>query len=376
MSAQVKPQHPLLCYTAFQSIQWLRRIGLAHPGAQQAAVTLLFLALYLLAALIDGSFVLSGKSVGLLEHPNVLAFFLLHITVPFLLYQTVNRFLLLEELRGSIINHDFMQRQFGQQKAQFYQDVKGQSVRGAVWLRLFTVLGILAWIYNTTQNAFPAKLGFDFWDSVNYIAGYLASRAYKGYLWVLLFPACIHLQFMLVLNLADFIKKAIKAKQVHIEPLHADGCGGAKAFTELALRPLVPVLGLAFLSVWSAWYIHQAFTATPIIGASLLMAVALGLYLWPSYQFYHVIQQQKRQELQRLSSKINGVYNEAVSAGGVEGVTLLNELQKVIKAVKKVPNLPQIGYFTRVATVAYSPLLAVLVKTLLDQLIKAWVNNP
>jgi hypothetical protein len=302
------------------------------------------------ASALDHTFVLGGKDVGLFEHPTIWMFLLIQILIPVVFKNAVGKLFDFFKYPGII---DSNKRDLSIYSSVFVNHVSRKTNFSKIIYALSITIGFICLVWNSFQNQAPYKfLGFDFWDSFNHPYGYWITRLYKVYLWVLLFPAAIHIQISILFVLYKLLKDAVKDKLITLKPYNRDEYAGIGNVIKIAIAPPIPILIVATLSVLSAFLIHGGSGATPIIGSTILSLLFLAIYLIPAIQLRKIINSEKKRQLDEIAETQNTLYYTLVKNDNphdvFENLETLNALTPVYKKIKSISSWPYLKLFLKI----------------------------
>lgn len=330
-------------------------------------------ALILLAGVVDGSLLLPGRDVGLLEHPGIWALLGLQIGLPIAVRSS---FVSLLRTRGSI-------RGFAPSPAPLAATVVRPVVRfvqlataeSRVVATLFFSFGLAAFVWNTYQNQQPRiVVPFDFWDSTTFPCGFWTTRLFKLYLlvWLLPFVALVHVALITVT--LRLIRAARLRGTLKLAPFHSDGAGGLGFVPGLVTTPAIVTLLIVSLPLAAAFQVHRAADVTPIMGLAVVLSVVGIAYVLPILYLRTDIVAMKRELLARLRALQDNYYQKIVGGSGVrasalrEGNDALDYFDKVCLRVESISDYPHLQRLMSYAGVALMPSALSMLLRLYDQL--------
>lgn len=354
-------------YDAYPVFKLNKVVGLfkKRPEIQSLAVIVVFFLLIVLASLIDHTFLLPGTGIGLFEHPTIWTFLILQAIIPFTFKKTVgNLFGFLEET--DIVKEG---TDLSKYRTVFTRHVSRKTNEGRVIYVLLITIGLGCFVWNSFQNQDPYRIvGFDFWDSINHAFGYWITRFYKFYLWVLFFPAIVHMYISLLLTLNKLLKDAMKEHFLSLKPFHQDEYGGLGKIIKTAIDPCIPVLLIASLSLLGALLIHKQLGVTPVVGICVLSALFVVVYLIPAITLRKIIQSEKKRQLTEVTQTQNAFFyklsdtNESSLLS--KNLETINGLAPIYKQIKSISSWPYYSTVLKVIGLINLPTLISLAKTL------------
>lgn len=307
--------------------------------------------LIICGAYLDKSIILEGDNIGLIEHPVIWALIILQCLLPFYLKEAVsllNNFLKSNE--NIALGFDL-----SRYRRVFENSISRKTNISRFIYTLFVTIGFISFAWNSYQNQLPEKfLGFDFWDSINHPFGYWITRLYKAYTWILFFPACLHIQFSIVVTSFKVLKSVQKQKSFILKPYHQDRYGGGGEIIKVVIKPFIPVLILASISTLGVFFIHQKLGITPIASLFGLSILFIITYLLPAFQLNSLIKSEKKTKLIEISQKQDEIYSSIIDAKDSiqisQKVELLDSLKSVSQQIKSISNWPHLGLFIKLIT--------------------------
>lgn len=334
-------------YPVFRFIAWITSFLKWSLDKRALLLTGIFIALTILASSIDHTFTMIGTDLGLIQHPAIWMFFIIQAVIPFSICIALTRFLcflkgneIIQPETDLSIYTDFFQK-FINRKTNLSQLV----------FVLATTIGLISFVWNSFQNQQPYKfLGFDFWDSINHLFGYCITRLYKFFLWVLFFPAIVHIHVAMIITLKKLLNDAVEKGFLTLRPYHQDETGGVSEIIKAAINPFIPVLLVVAFTVLSVIIVHHKVEATPIIGLCMLNFLFVMVYIIPATSLNKIIKIQKKSQVKEITETQNSIFNTLIRHEETDrlfrNVDSLNGMLPVIKQIKSIPDWP---YFNRVS---------------------------
>jgi hypothetical protein len=334
---------------------YFSKMGLNQRRYSFAGINLCFgftiALLILLAGFLDGTFILPGSGIGLLEHPVIWCFIGIQMLSPFMINKAIKGF---EDANSKLtLNSSVSPSNIESYYAQFVNGTALKSNANRLIWMLLTLLGLIAFAWNSFQNQQPLRfLGFDFWDSIYHPYGYWITRVYKFYLWVLLFPALVHVEFVLFRQGVSMIKEAYKSGSLKLEPFHSDKAGGFKITLDYFIKPINPILILVGIATLIVVLIHKKPDFTVISGLLCISTVFSIAYLIPSWQISIVIKAEKKRLQDEINAKQNSVLDHLLIGVISANEETDNQISRIVswdKVIDKIDKLPAWPYFKFVA---------------------------
>lgn len=320
--------------------------------------------LIILASALDGTFFLSGRNVGLFEHPAIWSFLVLQIALPLSLRHSLNRITghKVEKL-DSPLGSDFSEKLANQLSA----CVSLHNRTGKLIASTCYIIGFAAFVWNSYQNQLPNVIvSFDFWDSINHPWGYWVTRGYKFYLYVWLLPYIGLIHISMLVSLLRIIRKRRMSDCIKLQPFHPDNAGGFGFLPGLITTPIIVTLLICSFPLAGAFKVHQAFDITPMIGAGIICSGAFIAYIIPILYLRKDIVALKKNTLEKIRVLQQRYYIsimeeeidiEALKGGG----EALDYFDKIHKRVDSISNYPHFARLFRYIGLAMSPSFFLLV---------------
>lgn len=329
-------------------------VGQCWIVASIAAVSIL------IAGIIDGTLLLDGRDVGLLEHPAIWMFVALHIALPFCILHSLKRLMRghikirkLIDLKGSFLESVIAPiREF-----LYLKDRESKIAATVVY-----VAGIGAFVWNTYQNQRPGMIvPYDFWDSNLHVAGFLVTRIYKLYLfgWLLPYIAMIHIAILFVI--LGLIRRARVANTLKLTPFHSDGVGGLGFVPGLVTTPIIVTMLIGAAPTLAAFEVHRALDVTPLMGVSVLALWTAVAYVVPILFLRSDIVAFKRNTITKLRHQQQEYYSKITESQELDveklkkGYEAFDYFEKVCERVKSISNYPHLKRLLKFLGLALTP---------------------
>jgi hypothetical protein len=348
----------------------LLRVGFASQCWIAAAVAA---GITLAGSMIDGSLILAGRNVGLLEHPGIWAFFGLQVALPLSIRHSLKRLL---RARVEI-------RQLGGSDEDFYQKVLSPIRRfldlrdkeGRLAATIAYSVGLTAFVWNTYQNQRPGiVVPFDFWDSTTYPWGFWITRVYKLYLyaWLLPYVSMIHIAILVVT--LRLIRRARLAGKLELLPFHSDGLGGLGFIPGLVSTPVIVTLIAGSIPVAAAFEVHRAADVTPLMGFAIIVISAGTAYIVPILVLRADIVAMMRTLIRRLRLLQQTYYARILEDHNArfetlhEGNEALDYFDRICTRVQAISNYPHLTRLLKFVGLALTPSAISLALKLFDDI--------
>lgn len=344
----------LLRYPAFSYVAWFPRGKRFDPAYANLVVTALFLVLLIVAGWQDGSFVLRGEPVGLLEHPGPWIYIVGQAVLPFVVRKSIRRLKNLDKTVPGALTEAYLAAHVTQHR-RFIRDWIAQRTPWSKTVHtVLTAVGfaILAWNSYSNQRPLPA-VGFEFWDSVSHPWAYAITRFEKLYFWMLLMPCLFHLQFLVVYRMSRLLIHAAKHSGLALKPYHEDGAGGTRALIDTVLHPLMPTFFFASMLSFGTMAMHRKFDPTTVGSLALTCVLFFLIYLVPAVALRNAIVVEKRRQMAEIARQQQQLYT-AIVTGKPENddVGTIVQLSEVAAHLRRLPQWPQFAKVARVASLA------------------------
>ena len=338
-------------------------IGFAAQCCTTAAVAGVAI---LVGSIIDGSLVLEGRNVGLLEHPTIWAFFSLQIALPISLRRSTRKLLRARtSLRalGALDANSSEQLIVPLLRFSTLRDGEARLVATA-----FYCFGLTAFVWNTYQNQLPGVVvPYDFWDSKTYFCGFWITRIYKLYLFAWLLPYIALLHTAILITALQLVRRARVLGKLKLQPFQPDGVGGLGFLPELVTRPIIIGVFLGLLPTAGAFQIHRVPDITPMMGLATLLLATSTTYFVPILSFRADITAAKKAIVEKLRWLQQEQFAQIVEKDHLDFESLrtgnqsIEFFEKLCKAVKHISNYPHLKRLIGYVTLAMSPIAASLI---------------
>jgi hypothetical protein len=309
--------------------------------------------LIFIGSVIDGTLFLEGRSIGLLEHPGIWAFFGLQIALPLSIRQSLKKLLRAQSKISAIAN---LNDKFSQAVVTpLLEFLRLRNNESRVIATIIYGAGLIAFVWNTYQNQLPGIIvPYDFWDSSNHFFGYWLTRVYKLYLfcWLLPYIALVHAAILIIT--LRLVRQARLAGRFKLDPFHPDGVGGLGFVPGLITTPIIVAVLMISLPTAAAFEVHRAADVTPLIGLTIMLAWTGIAYVVPILYLRADIVATKRATIKKLRQLQQACYFEIVKGNALDyekvkdGNEALEYFEKVSNKVSSISNYPHlkrlIGY--------------------------------
>jgi len=325
----------------------------------------------LLASTIDGSLVLSGRSVGLLEHPAIWAFLVLQVALPLSIRQSLKQLIRARALVARVVAMDRNYSELMIQPVRQFLQLEDKESRGAATI-LYCV-GLIAFVWNTYQNQLPRVIvPYDFWDSKTFLLGFIATRVYKLYLFVWLLPyiALIHVAVLFVT--LRMLRRSRVAGRLKLIAFHRDGVGGLGFVPGLVTRPIIVAILAGSIPTAAAFEVHRTTDVTPLMGLSILIASTCIAYLVPVLFLRADIVAVKLIMIGKIRSLQQTYYSRGVESNNFDiealrnGNEALEYFEKVLAAAQSISHYPHLKRLLGYVGLALTPTALSLTLKLLE----------
>jgi len=332
----------LASYHAFVLARVLRIESVETFLAANTVVAGLFLLLFLIGSSVDESFFLPGDGVGLLEHPAIFSFILMQLVSVRVTVGGIESFSsAVDTETGCLKKTDRESRAAKLVESHIRNFVELKTPVAVALFTLFSVVGFICFAWNSFQNQRPQEfLGFDYWDSIHYPFGYWSTRAYKVYLWIFLGPALVHVWVAIITAFWRVMGKVRDSEEFRLQPFHEDNCGGASGLLTPFTGIIYPVLLAGALGTLSAAAVHREIDATPLIGATLLFLISIGLFLGYCLPLRRAIIESKSRLLATIANRQENLFQKVVDGNMVTMSKAEYELAVLDKGKKALVDLP------------------------------------
>jgi hypothetical protein len=322
-------------------------------------------------SVIDGSLILDGRNVGLLEHPGIWVFFGLQIVLPLSIRNSLKKLLKARRRIGEITKADEKVSDIINTpllKFLYLQNKESRFMAAVIYCT-----GLTAFVWNTYQNQLPGIIvPFDFWDSKNYFWGFWITRVYKFYLlvWLLPYVAMIHISILVVT--LRLIRRARLSGKLKLIPFHPDGFGGLGFMPGLVTTPIIVTLLMSSVSTAAAFEVHRAADVTPLMGLAVVV-ISVGIaYIVPILFLRADIISMKREAIKKLRLLQQSHYSKIIEDQNLDSEKLsngneaLDYFEKVCSRIQSISNYPHLGRILRYAGLSLVPSIISLILKVYD----------
>lgn len=314
----------------------------------------------LAGSVIDGSLILEGRNVGLLEHPGIWAFFGLQIALPLSIRNSLNKVV---ESQGKI-------REFTNSRetspdfvvAPVLEFLRLQTIESRSAAAMAYSVGLIAFVWNTYQNQLPGiVVPYDFWDSKNYFFGFWLTRVYKLYLFGWLLPYLAIVQMAILFVVLRLIRSARLSGKLKLIPFHPDGVGGLGFIPSVVTTPIIVALLMSAIPTAAAFQVHRAADPTPVMGLAIILAFAGIAYIVPILYLRSDILAVKHEMLGRLRELQQEYYCRMTEPDELDFETLkqsnqaLEYYDNLCARVQAISNYPHLKRLLRYVGLALTP---------------------
>lgn len=359
-------------YPAFHVRRWLSRLGLRPDLLRlNIFIAVLFLLLIFLAASLDSSLLLKGRNAGLLQHPAIFAFLATQCVLPYAAARSLTLLLTMKGWGTNVLKEDFLRENLPSSIDWLEQSASRQNNIGRVLFNVLSMVGFGAFVWNSISNQRPFYfVGFDVWDSAYHPWGYFITRIYKFYMWTLFFPALVHVEIITLICMRRLLLRAVRQRSLVLEPFHPDECGGARAFIDTVLIPLLPALAISSALAISALFTEKKFDLLTVGALTFVCCTFLSLYLIMAGALRSAIVAEKARQLGLIAdiqntSLFNLLYKIDNNKSPDEVSKTIEALSSLSRRIKDLPNWPQLRLVVRaVVLAAGSPIVGWIAKAL------------
>lgn len=328
--------------------------------AQCCIITALTAIAILVGSIIDGSLILDGRNVGLLEHPTIWAFFSVQIALPLCIRYSLKKLL---RSRVRIREITKLEGKFSDLVVTpLLRFLRLQDKESRFAATIIYCAGLTAFVWNTYQNQLPGIIvPYDFWDSKTYFLGFGITRIYKLYLfgWLLPYIAVIHVAILVVT--LRLIRQARISGRLKLILFHPDGVGGLGFVPSLVTTPIIVTLLVASISTAAAFEVHRAVDVTPLMGLTIIIISTAIAYIVPALFLRSDIVALKREMIGRLRLLQQTYYSKIIDGQDTDFETLrkgneaLDYFEKVCTRVQAISSYPHLKRLLRYIGLALTP---------------------
>ncbi len=335
-----------------------RRLGIGF-AAQCWAIAILSAVVIVIASSLDRTLLLTGRNVGLFQHPAIWSFLGLQVILPLTIRHSLlkvlrarTNFRIVLRMRGTF------SKDVTRPILQFLNLERWQSrLAGS----LFYGVGFAAFVWNTYQNQKPGVIvPYDFWDSTTFVFGFWVTRIYKLYLfcWLLPYVALIHVAILSVV--LSLIRGSRLQGRLKLMPFHQDGVGGLGFIPGLITTPIIVTVLAGGITTAAAFEVHRAADVTPIIGLVIIVGAVILAYGVPILALRRDILAAKREMLGQIRALQQEYYSKIIEQRHLDAKTVhdgkdaqdyFERIATVVQSISHYPHLRRVIGFTGFAMV-------------------------
>ncbi|NDV23809.1 hypothetical protein [Desulfovibrio sp. JC022] len=329
---------------------WLiKKMGLKKFWIQNSIVGLLFIVILTWCAWWDGAFRIHN-GYGYLQHPGIFGWYAIQLIMPLTI---INLFIKSLKTKqnwtnlNQILEEDFYSEIYKPTKE--FVGLKTKNSR-KIFALLFTV-GFAGFAWNTFQNLYPGvQAPLDFWDSINFKAGYLGTRINKFYMHALLLPSILHIFGGIVYTQLKYLRLKSINDQLRISPFDPDGCGGLAFLADLIMSPTIFAIMLSGGAYYGVIYTHRTIDISTAMGSLVIGFVFVAFYFLPTMQLRKAIILLRNKENKIIHEQQNYYYNLLLERKlyGDKLNEALNYIEYFDKTGDKINRLPLWPHISRI----------------------------
>lgn len=362
-------------HPAFAPHRLLRRLGIKKFWICNAAVTIFCAGSLFLGAREDNALILGSGGYGFLEHPGIFGWFIIQLFIPISIYGLLKKTVRTRSNYVALSHGQSVQFASGLYRPLLNFVGLNTDPSRRLFSLLFTA-GFAGFAWNTYQNLHPGELApLDFWDSVNFLWGYLGTRIYKFYIDALLLPSVIHIFAGIVWQQSRFFQGLVKSEAVRLLPFCSDRCGGMGFLADLILAPTIVALAASGLAFFGVVYTHRMLDLSTGMGVVVQLGVLTAFYIVPTNLIRSAIVKLKSREVSRIYAKQEAYYEEML-LGRLRGETLRTAydhtkyFDDVVGKIDRVPKWPHLVRVFGTLGVTLTPALFISTANLVAQAVK------
>jgi hypothetical protein len=334
--------------------------------SQCCIIAALAASVILIGSAIDGSLVLPGRSIGLLEHPGIWIFFVLQVALPLSIRYSLKKLIRARSKVREVAKSDAKMSALVIRPLVAFLRLKDRESRFAA--TIIYSAGLAAFVWNTYQNELPGVIiPYDFWDSKNFVFGFWLTRVYKLYMlgWFLPYIGMIHVGILVVV--LRIIRRARVSGKLKLIPFHPDGVGGLGFVPGLVTTPIIVTVLVSSISTAAAFEVHRAADVTPIMGLTIIILATGIAYVIPILVLRADIVAMKRETIAKLRLLQQAYYSKIVDGGTIdfEKVRNCNEaldyFERVCARIQTISNYPHLKRLLGYMALAITPSIASLI---------------
>ena len=256
-------------------------------------IAVIFLLVFFVIGKLESNWFLPNDNLGFLEHKNIWIFLLVNFSVPIIInlsYKTLEFNIDMDSINKLKVNFK----------------VISESNVTTVIRQFLKVVGFCCFVGNSLQNAHLInELPFDYWDSINYLSSYIASRFYKLYLFTFFIPTVLIYCFILLIS----IQRTISNNENYSSFM--ENYEQVNFLCNFGLNVMLTlVIPFVILSA-TVYSIHDRFditTTTTFIASGVCTLIALAAYVFLIKSFYIRTSQYKRENVKKINRQLTKIH--------------------------------------------------------------------
>jgi hypothetical protein len=358
--------HDILKSGGFAFHYYIGRLFKVGFFSQCCIIAALAAAVILIGSALDGSLILPGRSIGLLEHPGIWIFFVLQVALPLLIRYSLKKLIKARSKIREVAKSGAKMSDLVIRPLVAFLRLKDRESRFAA--TIIYSAGLAAFVWNTYQNELPGVIiPYDFWDSKNFVFGFWLTRIYKLYMlgWFLPYIGMIHVGILVVV--LRIIRRARVSGNLKLIPFHPDGVGGLGFVPGLVTTPIIVTVLVSSISTAAAFEVHRAADVTPIMGLTIIILATGIAYVIPILVLRADIVAMKRETVAKLRYLQQTYYSKIVDSGKIDfekvrnGNEALDYFERVCARIQSISNYPHLKRLLGYLALAITPSIASLI---------------
>ncbi len=272
--------------------------------------------LLILISWYEGTLIIQGEGVGLLEHTGFMAFFFVHILLILLLPRTITKFAgALSKIEKTVDFIEVNRKNTQNEVVKIFRSAD-KLIAGNIFTKTFKLIaifiGIASVVYNAINTIEPIEVyHHEVWDGLNYLGGYLGARIYLLFCWGLVLSVTLYgLLFLcyIIFRVYSMLGKIGPVGVVSVRPLSPDRSGGLKHINTAMMAVVINVFPLALFTV-TLVYIH-GITVPVVVGTIGWIFFVCCIFFIPLSSVHIAMSKRKQMILGEIEAKFNVVHDE------------------------------------------------------------------
>lgn len=291
------------------------RSGITKRSCFNTSIGLLMLpALVCLGVYLDGTWNMGDSGKGLVQHYGFWAQCVTTPIIAILTGATLNCFL---STMHSLERYSTLGELPRDLRRMINKEILSISLRrrSRFLLYLMMVLGVFFGILNVRQTMDPmATYGNEVYDSVSHTFGFILTKPFLFFNWILVYPVSIFLMAHVSVSMIKILNYMCSQDVLRIDFFHPDNCGGVSVFGDINTYIMGVYINF-FLVLIALDFTHERKYETLIFFASLASLGFTAQSVGVVYSIRRFVQKKKRECLEVINNQLGSQILAAVPAG-------------------------------------------------------------